>query len=854
MSDISRFESGAPEKAPEEFAQLAEALPHLVWSTDAAGRVLYVNERFREYTGWDATELEAQPGRKFIVHEDDLDASLRAWETARATGEPYQLEYRLRRASDHSFRWFLARARPLRDASGEIVRWVGTATDIDDRRRADDNLRFTVAAYGLLYTLESVDEVCRRLVEVAIAHIADWGFVALLNDDDASYRVGAIDHRDKQFGDELARYSQEFPPQAGGAMDKAVRSNTGIVIPRVSEEQLQMAAKNETQRQLLERLQMHSVMIAPIVGERGREYGALVVSSSSSGRAYASTDLEVLESIARRAGKSIDNALLLEYERRSANEARFLAALSEVLFSAFEVAPMLGRFVEHVTPRYADAAIVFVRDSEDALRIAAVYGGEGAEQYIGARPFRPEIEARALTTLARGEAFITPTISRALIDSHVWEYVSPLLEPLEGASSVTIPLRVRGTVYGAAVLYRFSGSVPYVLNDLPLFSDIGRRLQSAVAQADTLERERRISSELQRALLPNPHMLPKPDNMAFSVVYRPSMREAEVGGDWYDAFPLPDGSIAISVGDITGRGLRAAGLMGKLRQALGVIPLYESDPAKILDAVDLLLRARGSSAMATAFLGIISPDGRSMRFANAGHPYPVLRRHGRVTYLTSEGLPLGLRDQAPGSSREVSLDGAEVLVLYTDGLIESTHDIIEGEARLAAAVLSDAIAFSRNAADLVASTCLDGTYLDDAAVLAINFGTAKRWAFDAENAQVAQGARAQLLQYLRAEQADGDFDAAELIFGELVGNVVRHAPGPIEVQVQWKGATPRLHVIDRGKGFRAAIGAPSDLLKESGRGLFLVNALGKNITIEHIARYGTHIAVDLPLTRAMSAA
>jgi anti-sigma regulatory factor (Ser/Thr protein kinase) len=288
--------------------------------------------------------------------------------------------------------------------------------------------------------------------------------------------------------------------------------------------------------------------------------------------------------------------------------------------------------------------------------------------------------------------------------------------------------------------------------------------------------------------------------------------------------------------------------MGKLRQGVAMAIAYEPDPARALDAVDYQLRIRESAEIATAFIGIIDPKNRTMRYASAGHPPPLLRRGSELIELHAAGLPIGLREFDCEQSRSVSLDGAQLLLLYTDGLTEATRDVTFGERRLQQIASSDAILFVHNAAEFLCDACLPLDAQDDTAVLTVSFGKRAHWSFDAENAQAAHDARSEFVAELRAHSVAGsDVDAAELIFGELVGNVVRHAPGPIDVQMEWTGEHPVLHVTDRGKGFIRNPALPIDPLSESGRGLYIISLLARNVRVERIPGYGNHIAVELPV-------
>lgn len=128
------------------------------------------------------------------------------------------------------------------------------------------------------------------------------------------------------------------------------------------------------------------------------------------------------------------------------------------------------------------------------------------------------------------------------------------------------------------------------------------------------------------------------------------------------------------------------------------------------------------------------------------------------------------------------------------------------------------------------------------------------WSFAAADATEAEWLRSAFGAYLRARGAeDADYYSAELIFGELVGNVVRHAPGPIVVDVRWTGEAPVLSVTDRGPGFALRAALPQDVLAESGRGLFLVNAFSDGVTVEPNPGGGTRVSVVLRIRRKAQA-
>ncbi|HET6896629.1 MAG TPA: SpoIIE family protein phosphatase [Candidatus Baltobacteraceae bacterium] len=828
-----------------------EVMPQLMWIAAPDGTIEYYNRPWLDYTGV-SVEAMRERGVKNVVHPDELGMTWEHWNQALVTGEPYEIEYRLRNARTGAFRWFIGRAVPYRGPDGSIVRWIGTATDIDAQKRANDNLRFVLDASNALGSNLDIESVCNTLAQLAIQRVADWCFI-VLKDANGGYATQAIAHRDPRRVQLIERYRDLYPVHRGSPLDRAIRRNTPILVPSVSERELEISAQNAEHLHVLQSLGMHSAMLVPLSTPEGTVYGGITLVSSESAHAYNLADLEVAELVARRAAVAMQTAYAFAQERQGAQRSRFIAEASELLVQSLDLQTMLDRFAAFLVDHMADLAYVILAEDREALRTVACAHADPHKQHIaerlrGQRTMRPEAEENAIWMLSQHRTLLHKTIPMEAVLASMWEYLAPDVRALDVRSAITVPLFSRGETFGAMVVYWCTPGKVYSEDDAELFTDLGRRLSIAIEHQRTIERERRIAEALQQALLPQPGRLPKVDGLAFAAHYRPSTHESQVGGDWYDAVTLPDGSIFVSVGDVTGRGLRAAGLMGKLRQALGMAALYERDPARMLDAVDFHLRSRRSASLATAFVGIIDPDRAHMRYACAGHPPPLLRCNGELIELRSDGLPLGLRDQHVEQAQNVSLHEAELLVLYTDGLTEATRDIAFGEQRLAFLATSQAIQCVRNPAEFLCDACLPPDAQDDTAVLTISFGARASWAFDAENAKAAHEARTEFVKYLRERsRADADFSGAELVFGELVGNVVRHAPGPIEVQIECGNSQCVLHVIDRGRGIVRDPGLPHDPLSEGGRGLYIIEQLTDGLHIERIAGYGNHVAAVLRL-------
>jgi len=362
-----------------------------------------------------------------------------------------------------------------------------------------------------------------------------------------------------------------------------------------------------------------------------------------------------------------------------------------------------------------------------------------------------------------------------------------------------------------------------------------------------LERERELSAVFQRAALPQ--LLPAVPGLIFNAVYDPAIAEALVGGDWFDAFRLPDGRVVLSVGDVTGSGLSAAVTMGAVRHAIRGAAHILAEPSAILDAVDHVLRSEQPDRIVTSFVAVLDPLTLVLQFASAGHPSPMVRQpDGTVVELNAHDFPLGLRNEGRTEQRAgtFTLVKGSLFILFTNGLTKSNRDAVEEEHRLREVLASPEIYESEDPAAALRDALI-ATANDDIAILAVRIGETEdaiaypRWRFASNDADTAMKARRQIGDMLRRFGAtEGETYDAELVFGELIGNVVRHADGEIEAALDLSGDAPVLHVLDRGPGFTFYARLPKDDMSESGRGLYITTILAHDLTVIPRTDGGSH--------------
>lgn len=262
-----------------------------------------------------------------------------------------------------------------------------------------------------------------------------------------------------------------------------------------------------------------------------------------------------------------------------------------------------------------------------------------------------------------------------------------LLQGLGTRSWAALPLRAGGRLLGSWTI-GWSDPREFDDDDVRVLEAYAAQCAQAVERVARLEAERRrahatrsLAEALQRSLLTDP---PQPAGLRIAVRYRPAAQEAQVGGDWYDAFLTPGGATTLVVGDVTGHDRRAAAVMAQLRNLLrGIAHSLDAPPAQVLTALDRAQQGLGVTTLVTAVLAQVEQgpgDGlRRLRWSNAGHPPPlVVRADGTAELLERpHDLLLGVDPDRPRTEHTLDLLVGDTVVLYTDGLVEQRRSTLD---------------------------------------------------------------------------------------------------------------------------------------------------------------------------------
>jgi PAS domain S-box-containing protein len=353
-----------------------------------------------------------------------------------------------------------------------------------------------------------------------------------------------------------------------------------------------------------------------------------------------------------------------------------------------------------------------------------------------------------------------------------------------------------------------------------------RAIALAAANAEAAAREHAIADELQRSLLPREVF--DHSDLEVASYYRAGVEGTQVGGDWYDVIDLGAGRTALVVGDVMGRGVQAAAVMGQLRAAVRAYARLDLPPVDVLEFVNGIVHELGDDQIVTCIYAVFDPVDHLVTYANAGHLPPIVTVPGEPGRRLEEtaDAPLGA---ASGDLRQhrVPLPAGSMLVLYTDGLVERRgEDLDLGVDALAAATTLDIGV--RELPEHLARTLLPDGPDDDVAVLVARVakhGETGAVSHRFESFEIAAGQARQLVsQHLGGGPLPAALiDDAVLVTSELITNAMLHGTAPIDLRVHANQAMVMLEVQDRGMLHPRKVRAtPED---EHGRGLQIVNAL-----------------------------
>ena len=652
-----------------------------ILSKDREGIVTSWNPGAERLYGYTPDEVIGEP-ISILIPESRAGEELRILERILA-GERVEHYETERRRKDGEIVTVSLTISPIRDPSGEITGASVIARDFSDRRRslqrADRLQRITSALSREI----SVESAAATVLDESVAALdADAATIGLVDDEGETVSLVAS----HGYSESAMAEWNAFPVSAELPMAEAIReakplwsSGEGDLVrrfPALAQAEFAFA----------------SLAVVPLTVE-GVTSGAIALSFRPE-REFSTEERAFLLAAAQQAANTLARARLHDREQRARQRLAFIAESSEILSGSLDLDTTLQGLASIAVPRIADWCTVDLLDGKEIRNVAVAHVDpakvEEVHRLRERYPPDPESETGVPNVIRTAEPELYPEIPAELLEQAAEdEEHLRLLRELNLKSAVIVPLVARGRTLGAITLVTAESGEIYDAEDLAFAADLARHAALAVDNAVRYREQRETALALQRALLPG--RLPDLPGAEFAARYLPAGPDVEAGGDWYDVIDLGGDDLVLVIGDVSGRGIPAASIMGRLRIATRAYALDGHRPDEVVHRLHHLMEDFEEREMATMFYLHLSSTGRG-EYVRAGHPPTLVRRPGgQVVNLLGQGSPpIGVIADPAYKVNSVELEPGSMIFLYTDGLVERREagidpGIAQLERRLASA-------------------------------------------------------------------------------------------------------------------------------------------------------------------------
>ncbi|HEX2700592.1 MAG TPA: SpoIIE family protein phosphatase [Acidimicrobiales bacterium] len=805
-----------------------------------------------------------------LVHPEDRERVVREVERALAEDGTYELEHRVVRP-DGQLRWLARRGAVYHDDNGEIAGTRGLVVDITERKRAEEERNRLLAAEqearreaeraasrvarlqavtaGLSDARTTPDVADVIVLQGAEALEATSGALCLLAEGGDRLRVV------RQVGyhvTSIQRY-QTFSLEDPLPASEALRARKTVVLRSVEERDERYPALRGVPTRNV------SFAVVPLL-TGDRRLGALALGWPAE-RSFDDRDLAFLTVLAQQAAQALDRAQFYEAERDRAQRQAFLAEASRLLGSSLDYEQALAEVADLAVPAMGDVCSVHLLEDGALRTVAAAEVGDGDE--------RRHLERHAWC-FGAAELLDVATGGASRVVEPEGEDGEPGLRPdaagaagevgeqLPCPSAAAVPLRGHDEALGVLVVGMCSKDRRLRPADVSTLEDLAARAATAISNSRSHRARTAIAHTLQHSLLPPD--VPILPGLEVAARYRPLGDEVEVGGDFYDVFAAGGGRWGVVIGDVSGKGIPAASLTALARYTVRTAAASESGPSKILDVLNNSILDDGAGErFCTVALALIDHDSSGTRFSLAcgGQPLPMLvDSHGDVRPVGQPGTAIGLFADPRLTDVSTTLGPEEVLVLYTDGVVEArapsgafADGLLEATLRSCAGRSAEAIA------DGIENALLDfvgGRPRDDTAILVIRRPPGMFHEHFAPGPRTVPRARQRLREWLGTQLPAAPELAGDILMmaNELTTNAERAARAAVDVHVRVEPGQVTVDVSDDGPGFGGRLPplpSPSDDAM-GGRGMHIVSRLadqsivrsGSRGTLIRCIRYRSH--------------
>ncbi|MBD2463204.1 PAS domain-containing protein [Oscillatoria sp. FACHB-1407] len=487
------------EASEQRFRFLAESIPQMVWVAQADGFTEYYNQRWFQYTG--LTLEESQNAKGSFRHPDDHDRFGKAWVKAVTNKETFQSEQRIRRA-DGSYRWHLTRAFPLLDEKGEILKWFGSCTDIDDWKRMEQTQRFLAQA-SQTFVAASLDlpTILDTVTRLASELTQDVCVLNLLSGDRHAFNHVSFYHPDPEIrafvGDLLERHPHCIDAELG---ERVMQTGESLLIPVTS--QADAATIKSEYRLYLEQFQVRSVLLVPLKVQ-GQPMGVLSLTRHAPADPHTQDDLNLFQDLADRATMAIANAKLYQQaeqarqqaERTADRTARLqavTAALSESL-TPVQVAEVIAQQTSAVV-NAASVMVALLTPKKDELEVIHFLGYD-AEIAPEWRRFSLTVATPLTDAIRTGQPMWEETLEERITR---YPHLANVYARAPYPAWISLPLMVEGQAVGG-ITVTFAQSPQLKPDDRAFMLSLAQQCAQAIARAQLYEAEQQARAQAEAA-------------------------------------------------------------------------------------------------------------------------------------------------------------------------------------------------------------------------------------------------------------------------------------------------------------------------------------------------------------------
>ena len=667
--------TGSAERS--EAARSVESSWPAIVVTTPDGTIVHWSDSATAVYGWDAAEVLGRPIGEVTVDPSEADRGAEILARL-AVGESWEGPFRVRHRDGSTFMAHV-RDTPVTDAQGRLVGILGLSYPVGEARfpllaaersarnaaeRAGDRLRrlqqATVALSAATTTEEVAETVLRRGIEL---EQAGSGALWLLDESGGMLRfaaaLGAAPGTKSRFA--VLPLDADLPGPA------VVRTGRPLYLRSVADRDAQWPALAGVPSA------MEALAVVPLIVE-GRAIGCLSFGFPEK-REFGAGERDFLGALANVSAQVLDRARLHDAERRASARVAFLAEASRVLGGSLDYEQTLQRVVELLLDAFASFVIIDVVDANGVLQHAAMAHVDPAKRdALGRLADVPLLPGTPVWEVLRtGVPRIVPEVTdEALREAAGSEERFEAAKEIAVGSVMIVPMTARGRTIGLLFLARDRGAEVFADDDLTLADDLASRAAAAIDNARLFAARTAVAETLQRSLLPP--SLPDVPGLELAARYRPALAGLDVGGDFYDCFPVGDGW-AFMIGDVVGSGPKAAAVTAVVRHTARAVAPYVPGPADVVHAVrDALEAGDDPEVFCTLLYGGIArrESGVMLSIVGAGHPPPyVVRAGGTVDRVATSGGLLGVLPPIGIEPVECVLAPGDSLVCVTDGVLEA---------------------------------------------------------------------------------------------------------------------------------------------------------------------------------------